>query len=74
MLCLTKESIQNLESSIRRKATAVDMDAYMASRNKITKMVNKCIKNLKSFNQNSSPDKDNEAIRTILRETESLDL
>ncbi|KAL8514943.1 hypothetical protein ACS0TY_013863 [Phlomoides rotata] len=68
MLC----AVQNLESSIRGNATAADM----ASRNKITKMVSKCIKNLKGFNQNSTavPEKENEAIRTILKETESFDL
>ncbi|KAI3458636.1 hypothetical protein Pfo_015299 [Paulownia fortunei] len=76
---LTKESVQDLESSIRRNkvetATAVDINAYAASRKKINKMVNKCIKNLKSFNQNSTalPDRDYNlrAIGTML--TESLD-
>ncbi|KAI3464720.1 hypothetical protein Pfo_021383 [Paulownia fortunei] len=78
---LTKESVQDLESSIRRNkveaAPAVDVNTYVASRKKINKMVNKCIKNLKSFNQNSTalPDRDYDikAIGTMLKETESLD-
>ncbi|KAI3464715.1 hypothetical protein Pfo_021378 [Paulownia fortunei] len=75
VVCLTKESVQELESSIRRKAD--DVNAYAASRKKIVKMVNKCIKNLKSFNQDSTalPDKDCDlkAIGTMLKETEALD-
>ncbi|KAI3464722.1 hypothetical protein Pfo_021385 [Paulownia fortunei] len=75
IVCLTKESVQELESSIRRKAD--DINAYVASRKKINKMVNKCIKNLKSFNQSSAalPDKDYDlkAIGTMLKETEALD-
>ncbi|KAL0351646.1 UNVERIFIED_CONTAM: hypothetical protein Scaly_1553300 [Sesamum calycinum] len=60
---LSKECIQDLESSVRRhkgETATSDMNAYVASRKKINKMVNKCIKNLKSFNQNSTavPDKD----------------
>ncbi|KAI3464723.1 hypothetical protein Pfo_021386 [Paulownia fortunei] len=78
---LTKESVQVLESSIRRnkveRATAVDVNTYVASRKKINKMANKCIKNIKSFNQNSValPDRDYnlKAIGTMLKETESLD-
>ncbi|KAL0438293.1 UNVERIFIED_CONTAM: hypothetical protein Slati_2312300 [Sesamum latifolium] len=79
VVCLTKECIQDLESSIRRhkgETATLDMNAYVASRKKINKMVNKCIKNLKSFNQNSTavPDKDCDlkAIGTMLKETEAL--
>ncbi|KAK6131427.1 hypothetical protein DH2020_034830 [Rehmannia glutinosa] len=76
VVCLTKESIQHLESSIRRKAD--DINAYEASRKKINKMVNKSIKNLKSSNQNSTavPDRDNNDLKTVgtmLKEAESLD-
>ncbi|KAK6131432.1 hypothetical protein DH2020_034835 [Rehmannia glutinosa] len=75
VVCLTKESVQELESSIRRKSD--DISAYVASRKKINKMVNKCIKNLKSFNTNSAalPEKDGDlkAIGTMLKETEALD-
>ncbi|KAK6131418.1 hypothetical protein DH2020_034843 [Rehmannia glutinosa] len=70
---LTKESVQDLESSIRRKAD--DINAYMTSRKKIAKMVKKCIKNLKS--STAIPDRDNKdlkAIGTMLKEAESLDL
>ncbi|KAL3638967.1 hypothetical protein CASFOL_016874 [Castilleja foliolosa] len=68
---LTKESVQDLESSIRRRSE--DVDAYVASRKKINKMINKCIKNLKcsSSNQNSTP------LPTIgmwLKDAESVEL
>ncbi|KAL0325983.1 UNVERIFIED_CONTAM: hypothetical protein Sradi_5167600 [Sesamum radiatum] len=70
----TKESIQDLESSIRRNrgenATWDDINAYVASRKKINKMVKKCIKNLKSLNQSSTP---LPAIGTMLKEAEALD-
>ncbi|CAA0812470.1 Arabidopsis protein of unknown function (DUF241 [Striga hermonthica] len=73
---LTKESVQNRESSLRRKkietATSDDVSDYVESRKKISKMVNKCIeKNLKTSNKNTtlvSP------IGTMLKEVESLDL
>ncbi|KAL0325971.1 UNVERIFIED_CONTAM: hypothetical protein Sradi_5166400 [Sesamum radiatum] len=74
VVCSTKESIQDLESSIRRNrgenATRDDINAYVASRKKTNKMVNKCIKNLKSFNQSATP---LPAIGTMLKETEALD-
>ncbi|KAL2232197.1 UNVERIFIED_CONTAM: hypothetical protein Sindi_1399700 [Sesamum indicum] len=70
----TKESIQDLESSIRRnrgeKATGDDINAYVASRKKINKMISKCIKNLKSSNQSSTS---LPAIGMMLKETEALD-
>ncbi|CAA0812473.1 Arabidopsis protein of unknown function (DUF241 [Striga hermonthica] len=69
VLCLTKESIQELQSSIRRQAD--DDNAYAASRKKVNKMVNKYIKNLKTSNQNSSP---TSPIGKILKEAESIDL
>ncbi|CAA0812469.1 Arabidopsis protein of unknown function (DUF241 [Striga hermonthica] len=69
VLCLTKESIQELQSSIRRQAD--DADAYAVSRKKVNKMVNKCIKNMKTSNQNSSPIS---PTGKILKEAESLDL
>ncbi|KAL2232203.1 uncharacterized protein LOC105155419 [Sesamum indicum] len=54
----TKEFIEALESSIRRNRgeTAMNdrINTYVASRKKMNKMVNKCIKNLKSFNQSST--------------------
>ncbi|KAL0438298.1 UNVERIFIED_CONTAM: hypothetical protein Slati_2312800 [Sesamum latifolium] len=78
VVCLTKESVQDLESSIRRNKgeTAVDMTAYVASRKKINKTVTKYIKNLKGFNQNSTAlldkDYDLKAIGKMLKEAEAL--
>ncbi|KAL8059350.1 hypothetical protein ABFX02_03G081100 [Erythranthe guttata] len=75
IVCLTKESVQDLESSIRRNkaeaATSADVSAYVASRKKITKMVNKSIKNLKSFNHKSTSDN---GLWTMMKEAESHDL
>ncbi|XP_051124535.1 uncharacterized protein LOC127246926 [Andrographis paniculata] len=76
---LTKESVQDLESSIRRNkgetASAVVITSYVNSRNKIKKMINKYAKNLKSSNKNSkeatSTDCDLKAIRTVLKEAEA---
>ncbi|XP_051124464.1 uncharacterized protein LOC127246881 [Andrographis paniculata] len=75
---LTKESVQDLESSIRRNkgetASAIDVNSYVDSRNKIKKMINKYAKNLKSSNKNSkestSEDRDLTEIRTVLKEAE----
>ncbi|KAL0325993.1 UNVERIFIED_CONTAM: hypothetical protein Sradi_5168600 [Sesamum radiatum] len=71
VVCSTKESIQALESSIRRNrgetATDDQINTYVASRKKINKMVNKCVK--KSFNQSSTA---LPAIGMMLKETESL--
>ncbi|XP_075483837.1 uncharacterized protein LOC142523998 [Primulina tabacum] len=80
VVCLTKESFQNLESSIRRNrgesATSKDIDSYMASRKKINQMVNKNIKNMKSFNQNLTPVLENaedlKAIARVLKEMEAI--
>ncbi|KAL3641078.1 hypothetical protein CASFOL_016046 [Castilleja foliolosa] len=67
---LTKESVQDLESSIRRNSE--DINAYVASRKMITKMINKFIKNLKSSsNHNSTP---LPTIGTMLKEAESIEL
>ncbi|KAL8059351.1 hypothetical protein ABFX02_03G081200 [Erythranthe guttata] len=75
IVSLTKESVQDLESSIRRNkaeaATSADISAYVASRKKITKMVNKSIKSLKSFNHKSTTDND---LWAMLKEAESHDL
>ncbi|KAL7155616.1 hypothetical protein ABFS83_03G088000 [Erythranthe nasuta] len=75
IVSLTKESVQDLESSIRRNkagtATSADVSAYVASRKKIAKMVNKSIKNLKSFDHKSTTDNN---LWTMLKEAESHDL
>ncbi|EYU17519.1 hypothetical protein ABFS82_03G079800 [Erythranthe guttata] len=75
IVSLTKESVQDLESSIRRNksetATSSDVSAYVASRKKIAKMVNKSIKSLKSFNNKSATDNE---LWTMMKEAESHDL
>ncbi|KAG8378057.1 hypothetical protein BUALT_Bualt08G0098500 [Buddleja alternifolia] len=75
IVSLTKESIQDLESSIRRNrgetATSDDIKTYVTSKKKINKMVNKCIKNLKSFNKGSKALPDIE-FGIMLKETEAL--
>ncbi|KAH6821064.1 hypothetical protein C2S53_014974 [Perilla frutescens var. hirtella] len=75
VVCLTKESVQDLESSIRRSrgetATSDHINAYMASRKKINKMVKKCLRNFKSSNQNAT-ERDGD-LMALLKETESLD-
>ncbi|GER26135.1 hypothetical protein STAS_01776 [Striga asiatica] len=69
IVVLTKESVQELESSVRRQADAVN--AYVASRKKVNRMVNKCIKNLKNSNQTLS---ELPHIGKLLKEAESLNL
>ncbi|KAH6759067.1 hypothetical protein C2S51_019302 [Perilla frutescens var. frutescens] len=75
VLCLTKESVQDLESSIRRSrgetATGDHIKGYMASRKKINKLVKKYLKNLKSSDQNAR-ERDGD-LKALLKETESLD-
>ncbi|CAI9777940.1 unnamed protein product [Fraxinus pennsylvanica] len=70
VIILMKESVQDLQSSLRRNR---GMDAYMASRKKIDKMVKNCIKNLKNLEQ-SSANKDNnlKAIATVLKESQVI--
>ncbi|KAL0314455.1 UNVERIFIED_CONTAM: hypothetical protein Sangu_2289900 [Sesamum angustifolium] len=82
ILSLTKGSVQDLQSSIRRNrgetTTADDMNAYMTSRKKINKMVNKFIKNFKAYDKNptafSNENSDLKAIVTLLKETEAFDV
>ncbi|KAL7155609.1 hypothetical protein ABFS83_03G087300 [Erythranthe nasuta] len=75
IVSLTKESVQDLESSIRRNkaqtATSSDISAYVASRKKITKMVNKSIKSLKSFDHKSTTE---DGLWRMMKEAESHDL
>ncbi|XP_073120975.1 uncharacterized protein [Henckelia pumila] len=80
VVCLTKESVQDIESSIRRNrgetSTAKDINSYLASRKKINQMINKNIKNMKSFNQNLTPllekAEDLKAIAAMLKEMEAI--
>ncbi|KAL6524924.1 hypothetical protein OROMI_030517 [Orobanche minor] len=70
IVLLIKESVQDLESAMRRKADGID--SYVASRKKINKMVKKCIKSI-SYNskQNST---ELPPVGKMLKEAESLDL
>ncbi|XP_075495184.1 uncharacterized protein LOC142532700 [Primulina tabacum] len=80
VVSLTKESVQDLESSIRRNrgetAIAKDVDSYVASRKKINQMISNNIKNMKCFNKNLTPLLENaedlKAIVTVLKETEAI--
>ncbi|KAL2468152.1 hypothetical protein Fot_51677 [Forsythia ovata] len=66
VILLTKESLEELELSLRRNR---GIDTYMNSRKKIEKMVKKCIKNLKSFDQ-CSTNKDN--LASMLKEAQAI--
>ncbi|XP_073021622.1 uncharacterized protein [Primulina eburnea] len=82
VVSLSKESIQDLKSSIRRNrgqstATSDDISSYVASRKKIYKMVGKkCIKNSKKFNQNSTiltkQDVDLKTMVIVFKEIEAI--
>ncbi|XP_073120972.1 uncharacterized protein [Henckelia pumila] len=81
VVSVSKESIQDLKSSIRRNrgqtATSDDINSFMASRKKIYKMVNKkCIKNSKRCNQNSATlvqeDVDLKTMVMVFREIEAI--
>ncbi|KAL2466396.1 hypothetical protein Adt_42247 [Abeliophyllum distichum] len=67
IILLTKESVEELESSFRRNR---GIDTYMNSRKKIEKMVRKCIKNLKSFDQ-CSTNKDSN-LASALKEAQAI--
>ncbi|KAL6492976.1 hypothetical protein OROGR_032735 [Orobanche gracilis] len=67
---LTKESVQDLESAIRRKADGID--SYGASRKKINKMINKCVKNISNNSKRDSSTLP--PVAKMLKEAESLDL
>ncbi|KAI3988692.1 hypothetical protein MKX01_027056 [Papaver californicum] len=52
VLCMMKQSAQNLQSSIRRRSN--EFDAYMSSRKTVCKIVKNCISDLKrSTNENN---------------------
>ncbi|KAL2503869.1 hypothetical protein Adt_19490 [Abeliophyllum distichum] len=67
VILLTKESLEEHESSLRRNR---GIDTYMNSRKKIEKMVKKCIKNLKSFDQCSTKKDSN--LASMLKEAEAI--
>ncbi|KAL2468155.1 uncharacterized protein Fot_51680 [Forsythia ovata] len=73
VIFLTKESVQELESSLRRNR---GIDAYMTSRKKIDKMVKKCIQNLKSFDPCSTSllnkDSNLKAIANVVKKAQAI--
>ncbi|XP_075496608.1 uncharacterized protein LOC142533653 [Primulina tabacum] len=78
---ISKESIRDLKSSIRRNrgqtATSDDINSYVASRKKIYKMVNnKCVMNSKRCKQNSTTlvqeDVDLKTMVIVFREIEAI--
>ncbi|CAA3029960.1 uncharacterized protein LOC111409611 [Olea europaea var. sylvestris] len=68
VILLTKESVEELESSLRRNR---GIDTYMNSRKKIEKNVKKCVKTLKSFDKCSTlflkKDSNLKAVESILK-------
>ncbi|KAL0325979.1 UNVERIFIED_CONTAM: hypothetical protein Scaly_1554800 [Sesamum calycinum] len=80
VLSLTKGSVQDLQSSIRRNrgevATENGINAYMTSRKKIKMMVKKFIKNFQNFDKKCKAlldeESDLKAIVTVLQETEAF--
>ncbi|KAL6506621.1 hypothetical protein OROHE_022454 [Orobanche hederae] len=70
IVLLIKESVQDLESAMRRKADGID--SYEASRKKINKMVKKCIKNISNNSKQNSMELP--PVGKMLKEAESLDL
>ncbi|KAL2468130.1 hypothetical protein Fot_51655 [Forsythia ovata] len=74
VIFLMKESVQELQSSLRRNK---GIDAYMNSRKNIDRMVKKCIKNLKGFDRCSSvlinKDSDLKATTSMLKEAQAID-
>ncbi|XP_051124450.1 uncharacterized protein LOC127246871 [Andrographis paniculata] len=77
ILSLSKGSIQELQSTIRRSrgesSLADVLNAYRTSRKTIIKTVNKFVKNFNSLKKNNTPfmgeDSDMKAVFEMLRET-----
>ncbi|OVA10890.1 Protein of unknown function DUF241 [Macleaya cordata] len=69
VLSQMKQCVQDLQSSIRRRTN--DIGAYMTSRKKVTKVIRKCLSDLKRMNN-----KNNDLIAEVnlLREVESTTL
>ncbi|KAI3980609.1 hypothetical protein MKX01_025174 [Papaver californicum] len=72
VLSQMKQCVQDLQSSIRRKkcgelGLAVELKEYMSTRKKFTKMIKKCLGDLKKMQYKSS---DKVAIVNMLREAE----
>ncbi|KAL0314451.1 UNVERIFIED_CONTAM: hypothetical protein Sangu_2289500 [Sesamum angustifolium] len=78
---IVKESVQELESSLRTSrgeaVMAHDIDAYMSSRREVYKRIKKCIKNMKSSKQFSpnailDTDQDLKTITGTLKESKAI--
>ncbi|XP_022870706.1 uncharacterized protein LOC111389950 [Olea europaea var. sylvestris] len=70
VITLMKESVQELQSSLRRNR---GIDAYITSRKNIDKMVKTCIKNLKGFERSSTnKDYNLKGIATVLKESQVI--
>ncbi|KAL0438292.1 UNVERIFIED_CONTAM: hypothetical protein Slati_2312200 [Sesamum latifolium] len=78
---IVKESVQELESSLRRSrceaVMAHDIDAYKSSRREVYKRIKKCIKNMKSSKQFSpnavlDMDQDLKTITVTLKAAEAI--
>ncbi|OVA15635.1 Protein of unknown function DUF241 [Macleaya cordata] len=80
VLLQMKESVQDLESSLRRRkggefCVANDVAAYISSRKKVSKVISKCLGDLKRIeNNNISPlDKEPE-VASMIRQVERITL
>ncbi|KAI3979573.1 hypothetical protein MKX01_001765 [Papaver californicum] len=67
VLSIMKQSAQDLQSSIRRRSN--EFDAYMISRKKICKVIQKCLADLKK-----NTNKNNDLVPDILTEVEATTL
>ncbi|RZC87605.1 hypothetical protein C5167_036143 [Papaver somniferum] len=67
VLSQMKQSAQDLQSSIRRQSN--EFDAYMTSRNKACKVIQKCLSDIKK-----NTNKNNELVADVLTEVEATTL
>ncbi|GFY94514.1 hypothetical protein Acr_09g0009600 [Actinidia rufa] len=67
----TKQDVQDLLSSLRRRRDGSELGGYLTSRKKAKKVIQKSLKNLKSIkSKHMHKDLDTEAIFTLLKEVE----
>ncbi|KAI3868954.1 hypothetical protein MKX03_003325 [Papaver bracteatum] len=67
VLSMMKQSSQDLQSSIRRRSN--EFDAYMISRKKVCKIIQKCLSDLKK-----NTNKNNDLVTDVLTEVEATTL
>ncbi|RZC51184.1 hypothetical protein C5167_019602 [Papaver somniferum] len=67
VLSMMKQSAQDLQSSIRRQSN--EFDAYMSSRKKVCKVIQKCLSDLKK-----NTNKNNDFVSDVLTEVEATTL